>query len=68
MKQNDLFSTVKRNTVSDDAITVSIHNVRSLSKHIDDMASDVRIIKNHIIGFTETQINPSDFTCKIIKI
>ena len=36
LKQNDLFSTIKRNTITDNAITVLDHNMRSLSKHIGD--------------------------------
>ena len=58
LKQNDLFSTVKRNNTSDNSITVFVHNVRSLSKHINDIVCDDRIINNDIIVFTETQINP----------
>ena len=49
----------------------------SLSRHIDDIGSDDRMI-NNIVGddwminndireFTETQINPSDSTCKIVE-
>ena len=38
--------------------------MRSLSKHLDDTVSDDRIINNNIKGFTETQINLSDSTCK----
>ena len=41
--------------------------MRSLSKHVDDIVSDDTIINNDIIGFTETQINLSDSTCKIIE-
>ena len=68
LKQNDLFSTIKRNNTSDNAITVFCHNARSLSKHIDDIVSDDRvIINNDIIGFTETQLKPSDCTCKIME-
>ena len=52
MKQNDLFSTIKRNTLSDDTLIILVHNVRSLSKHIDDIESDDRTINNGIIGFT----------------
>ena len=37
LKQNDLFSTIKRNNTSDNNITVFVHNARSLSKHIDDI-------------------------------
>ena len=66
-KQNDLFSTITRNTISDDTIRVLVHNVRSLSKNVDDIVCDKRLINNDIIGFTETQINPSNSTCKIIK-
>ena len=29
--------------------------------------TDNRVMNNDIIGFTETQINPSDSTCKIIE-
>ena len=41
--------------------------MRSLSKHIDDIVNDNRVMNNDIIEFTETQINPSDSTCKIIE-
>ena len=44
-----------------------MHNVRSLSKHVDDIVSDKRIINNGIIGFTETQISLSDSTCRIVE-
>ena len=67
LKQNDLFSTIKRNTYSDDTLTILVVNVRSLSKHIDDRVSDDRIINDGIIGFIETQIIPSDSTCKITE-
>ena len=62
LKQNDLFSTIKRNNIYDDTITVFVHNVRSLSKHIDNIVSDDRIVNNDIKDFTETQIKPSDST------
>ena len=64
LKQNDLFPTVKINNLSNNIFTVLIHNVRSLSKHVDDIVSEDRTINNDIIGFTETQIIPSDSTCK----
>ena len=44
-EQNDLFSTIKRNTISEDTVTVPVHGVRSLSKHLDDIESDDRISK-----------------------
>ena len=68
LKQNDLFSTIKRNTISNNTITILVHNVRFLSKHVDDIVSDRRIINNDIIGFTETQISLSDSTCKIVEM
>ena len=61
LKQNDLFSTIKRNAISVNKVTVLIRNVRS---HVDDIVSDKRIINNGIIGFTETQIKLSDFSVK----
>ena len=54
LKQNDLFSTIKRNNASDKTITVFVRNVRSLLKHLEDIVSDDRIINNDIIGFTIT--------------
>ena len=41
--------------------------MRSLSKHVDEIVSDDRIIDNDVIGFTVRQINSSDSTCKIIE-
>ena len=41
--------------------------MRSLSKYIDDIVSDDRIMNNGIIGFTETELHPSDSACKIIE-
>ena len=47
-----------RNTILDNTITVAVHKVRSLSKHVHNIVSDKRVMNNDIIGFTETQINP----------
>ena len=66
LKLNDLFSTMK-STISDDSVTIVVHNVMSLSKHADNIVSDNKIISNYAIVFTETQINPSDSTSKIIE-
>ena len=52
LKQNDLFSTIKRNTILD-TLTILVHNVRPLSKHVD-IVSDDTIMNNDIIKFTET--------------
>ena len=68
LKQNDLFSTVKQNAVSGNTVTVLVHNVRSLARHVDDVFSNKTIINNDITGFIETQIKPSDFSCKIIEM
>ena len=48
-------------------LQVFVHNVRSLSKYIDDIVSDDRIINNDIIGFTEKQTNLSYSTCKTME-
>ena len=66
LKQNDLFTTVKRSTISDDTLIVLVRNVRSLSKHVSGIVSDDRIMDD-IIGPTETQINRSNSTSKIIE-
>ena len=48
----------KKNAISDDTLAILFHNVRSLSKHVDDIVvDDSRIINNDIIGFAETQIS-----------
>ena len=60
LKENDLYSTLKRIIISDDTITILVHNVRSISKHVKDIVSDSRIMNNDIIGLTETQISLSD--------
>ena len=39
--------------------------VRWLSKNVDDIGSDNRIINKDITGITETGIIPSDCNCKI---
>ena len=67
LEQNDLFSTIKRNAVSCDIVTVLVHNVRSLTRHGGDILSDNRIANNDIIGFTETETKPSDSTSKRIE-
>ena len=68
LKQNDLFSTIKGNAIPAVTFTVLVYNVRSLPRHVDDIVSYNRIIKNHIIGFTETQIKPSNSTFKIRNV
>ena len=44
----------KKNTISEDTITAFGHNVRSFSKHINDIASDGSLINYDIIVFKET--------------
>ena len=58
---------MERHAISGYAVTVLIHNMRSLPRHVDDIVSDNRIINNDIIVFTETKIKPSDSTYKIIE-
>ena len=55
----------KKQTISDNTLTILVHNVRSLSKHVNDTVSNK--MNNESIGFTETQISLSDSTCKIIE-
>ena len=46
---------------------ILVHNVRFLSKHVNDIVSDSRIMSNGITGLTETQISLSDSTCRTVK-
>ena len=61
------FSTIKRNVISGDAVTVLVHNVRSLLRHVNNIVSGSRNMDNDIVGVTQTQIKPSDSTCKITE-
>ena len=65
-KQNDLFYLIKKKNFLQ-TVTILVHNMISLSKHVDNTISDDRIINKCIIGLTETEINPLVFTCKIIE-
>ena len=65
LRQNDLYPTMKRNTSSDNMVTGFIYNVKSFSKHMDDLVSDDRIMNNDITGFAK--INSSDSSCKITE-
>ena len=58
LKQNDFFSTVNRNGISVDTVTLLVHTVRPLPGYADDILSDNRIINNNITGYTETRIKP----------
>ena len=61
------YDSLRRSTISGDTITILVHNMRSLSKHVNDIVSDSRIMNNAIIGLTETQISLSYSTCKIVE-
>ena len=54
LKQNDLFTTIKRNAISDNTLKTITHDVRSLSKYVNDIVSDDRKMNNGIIGFVVT--------------
>ena len=48
MKQNDLFSTVERKPTSGDTVTVLVHNVRSLPRHVDDILRSQSTLSRNI--------------------
>ena len=54
LKQNDLFTTIKRNAISDNTLKTLTYDVRSLSKYVNDIVSDDRKMNNGIIGFVVT--------------
>lgn len=53
LKQNDLFSAIKRNAISASTVKVIVYNII------------IRIRNNAITEFRKTQIKTSDSTCKI---
>ena len=55
---NSLFSTIDKNVVSDKTLTIFTMNVGPLAKHVQDLINDYRVLKNDVVGFTETQIKP----------
>ena len=66
LKENELFFTFKRSIISDNTITILVHNVISLSKHVNDKVNDSRIMNNDIIGLTKTRISLLDSTSRIV--
>ena len=66
LKENELFFTFKRSIISDNTITILVHNVISLSKHVNDKVNDSRIMNNDIIGLTKTRIILLDSTSRIV--
>ena len=60
LKEIDLFSMLKRSIISEDTITILVHNVRSFSKYVNDIVNDSRIMNNDIVGLTEAQFNLLD--------
>ena len=44
LKQNDLFSTMKRNAISGNTITVFVNNVKSFPRHVNHIVSDHSIV------------------------
>ena len=65
-----IFSTIERNKIYRTMQWQSLFIMYERFQDIDDIVGDVRVINNDIIGFTETQINPSDLilTLKTMKI
>ena len=56
LNQNDLSTTIKKNTVSEDTLTNPVHKVRPYSKLVNDVLKDDGIMNDDIIGFTDTSI------------
>ena len=65
-----IFSTIERNKIYRTMQWQSLFIMYERFQDIDDIVDDVRVINNDIIGFTETQINPSDLilTLRTMKI
>lgn len=48
LNENDLLSSMKRNTISDNTLTIFVDNVRSLLKLVNDIVKGNRIMNNDI--------------------
>ena len=72
LKQNDLFTKIKRNTISEDTLTVFFHNVRSLSKHVNGILGNDRIMDDEITEWilrtNPMDITPGDFNYGFLKV
>lgn len=64
-KKNLKICNKSRYTLSDVNLTVLVHEVRSLSKHVNDLVSDDKIKTDDNVGITEAQIN---FLYSIYKV
>ena len=56
LRQNSIFENIEKVCVSYDTITILLLNVRSLSKHSCEIKTNVRIMSNDVLCFTETQL------------
>ena len=65
LKNHCLFLTRESSLVSDDTLTIYVLNMQSLEQRVNNIVGDYRCLKNDVIGFTETQIKPSDYISKI---
>ena len=52
-------------TVSNNDVTVSLLNIRSLQKHSIDIRNDANIMNSDVIAFTETQLLPHNLDAEI---
>ena len=52
-------------TVSNNDVTVSLLNIRSLQKHSIDINNDVNIMNSDVMAFTETQLLPHNLDAEI---
>ena len=52
-------------TVSNNDVTVSLLNIRSLQKHSIDIKNDANIMNSDVIAFTETQLLPHNSDAEI---
>ena len=54
-----------QSTVSNNDVTVSLLNIRSLQKHSIDIKNDANIMNSDVIAFTETQLLPHNSDAEI---
>lgn len=65
--KNYLLVSIENNPFDDDVFTIVVVNIRSLSKHWKDVSKDCRLFENEFLGFTESQLKPSELQTDLQK-
>ena len=64
---NLLLTIQEKYVTTNNSLTITLLNVRSLSKHVMDVVADNRLCNSDALCFTETQIHPNQSVSNIIQ-